>query len=274
MPYASLHRLASDLYNGEPVEFTIGDYNAGFTTSFVDQLTATTEPVGMVVPSAPTACNKTTGGALNFEVPNASPNTPYVLGGSANSELFLSAVWIIDRLSHQGGLVANTTATQTTNLPTAALTRYTNGIGVMIGITIYSSFTLTTTISLTYTNQSGVNGRTSPAIAFSGNIGNFYVVPLQQGDTGVRSVESVTLAAASANVGNFGIMLFKPVCMLASPFRDRLLYVSNFINGNFVGGIPSITDNSCITALLRHPSTASTTTFSTSGYLTIGVSQT
>lgn len=274
MPYAQFDMLRADLNYGEPVDFTIGDYNASFTTSFVDQLVASSEPVGMTTPSTATACDKTTGGALNFGVPNASPNVPYLLGGTASSDLFLTATWIIDRLSHQGGLVGNTTAAQTTNLPTAALTRYTNGVGVMIGLTIYTAFTLTTTITLSYTNQSGVSGRTSPAITFVGNTGNFYVVPLQQGDTGVLSVQSVTLAAASANVGNFGVMLFKPVCMFASPFKDRILYDSNFINGNFLGGIPSISDNSCLTALLRHSSTVATATYSVNGYMTIGVSQT
>ena len=46
---------------------------------------------------------------------------------------------IADRLSHQGGLSGTVTTAQTTNLGTAALTRYTSGIGVMAGLEIRRS---------------------------------------------------------------------------------------------------------------------------------------
>jgi hypothetical protein len=37
------------------------------------------------------------------------------------------------------------------------------------------------------------------------------LLPLQQGDSGVRAVASVTAAASTGTVGNFGVTLFKPL---------------------------------------------------------------
>ena len=74
---------------------------------------------------------------------------------------------LCDRLSHQGGLSGTTTGAQTTNLPTAALTRYTSGVDVFLGVEIYSAVGTTgTTITASYTNQAGTSGQTSTATVF------------------------------------------------------------------------------------------------------------
>lgn len=126
---------------------------------------------------------------------------------------------LIDRLSHQGGLDATVTSAQTTNLPTAALTRYTNGVGVMMGIEIYTTVGVTaTTITVSYTNDAGTAGQTSPATVFGGS--NFregqrlIPIPLALGDVGVRAVANVTVLASTTTAGNFGIVLFKPIAFL------------------------------------------------------------
>ena len=74
---------------------------------------------------------------------------------------------MIDLLNISGGLSGTVTTPQTTNLPTAALTRYTSGEGVMAGIIIFSTVgTTSTTITISYTNQAGTSGRTSTATSF------------------------------------------------------------------------------------------------------------
>ena len=125
---------------------------------------------------------------------------------------------LFDRLSHQGDLPA-TTGTSTTNLPTAALTRYTSGEGVWIMAGRMTGTLGGTVVDITcsYTNQAGTAGRTSGIIK---NIageeqGLFQVFPLQQGDTGARSVESVTLSAqANAGTHAWGISLIKPLLIM------------------------------------------------------------
>lgn len=128
---------------------------------------------------------------------------------------------ICDRLSHQGGLSGTVITAQTTNLPTAALTRFTTGVGVMIALEIYTAIgTTVTTVTVSYTNSAGVAGRTSIAQTFGGTnnreVARFIILPLQSGDVGARSVESVTLLASTVTVGNFGVTLIKPIMAIAS----------------------------------------------------------
>ncbi len=123
---------------------------------------------------------------------------------------------LCDRLSHQGGLSGTVTTAQTTNLPTAALTRYTSGVDVYCGLSIYTQVgTSPTTVTTSYTNQAGTASRTSTAVAFGGtgfrNSSRFVLIPPAAGDTGFRSVESVTVAATTSTAGAFGVTLYKPL---------------------------------------------------------------
>lgn len=215
-------------------------------------------PDTLAAPSAPTACNKNTIGALNSQINNSSgSNKLYSIGGSISDINGEQAGYIlIDRLSHQGGLLTNTSSAQTTNLPTAALTRYTDGVGVMMGLSIYVNFTINyiTTVTVNYTNQAGTNNRVSPSRTFvTSNIDNkrgaFFLIPLQDGDYGVRSVQSVTLSTAGASATpNFGVVLFKPLAVLGRN-NIRTIGQGNFIDGNFLGGIPEVLDDACLNVL-------------------------
>lgn len=169
--------------------------------------------------------------------------------GDANT----TNLMLIDRLSHQGGLSGTSTAAQTTNLPTAALTRYTSGEGVVACLEIYGYLGATATLaSVSYTNSAGTSGRTSKQVAI-GLVENtperMLILPLQDGDTGVRSVESVTLLASTGTVGNFGVTLFKPLLVLPNiagtkPLQD---YWSAVNGGGFY--FPEIQSNACLQLL-------------------------
>lgn len=120
---------------------------------------------------------------------------------------------LIDRLSHQGGLSGTVTTAQTTNLPTAALTRYTSGVGVYAALEVYTAVGATDALwTVSYTNQAGTAGRTASWLMADTPGGNsFHPIPLVGSDTGVRSVESVTLTPSTGTAGNFGVTLFKPL---------------------------------------------------------------
>lgn len=106
---------------------------------------------------------------------------------------------------------------------TLTLPRYTDGAGVQMMAVTISSRTGGQTFSVNYTNSAGVSGRTSStvtqntaaasgsittsALATAGGAGPF--IPLQAGDSGVRSVESVTMNGA--DTGFFAIVLVKPL---------------------------------------------------------------
>ena len=155
---------------------------------------------------------------------------------------------LCDRLSHQGGLSGTTTGEQTTNLPTATLTRYTDGVGVMIGIEIYTVIgTTSTNVVARYTNQAGTGSRTTQAVSI-GNTGfregnRLILLPLQDGDYGVQSVEGVTLAASTGTAGNFGVTLFRPLFPLG--YCDAAIpYVLDGPLG--CGMLPKVVNDACL----------------------------
>lgn len=203
-------------------------------------------------PTSPVTCDKTNPGAINAQLANYSPNSAYVLGGRFTNGLTRGTYILIDRLCHQGGLDGTLTTTQTTNLPTAALTRYTNGVGVMAAVVIYTAIGATaSTFTVSYTNQAGVAGQTSIAHIIGSSTynagGRFIPIPLANGDSGVRSVESITLSATTGTAGNFGIVLFRPIAMFAIETLNPV--VSDLISGCAAGGLEPINDNACLSLL-------------------------
>lgn len=109
---------------------------------------------------------------------------------------------------------------------TATLPRYADGEGVQMMAVSVAGRTGGQSFSVSYTNSAGVPGRTTGlvvqnSVSVNGSIvtsdranagarGPF--LPLQAGDTGVRSVESVTMAGA--DVGLFALVLVKPLAQL------------------------------------------------------------
>ena len=214
-------------------------------------------------PAIPTqaACTRDTAGAINATIPNGADGilsllgARVALGGSQAGTLLL-----VDRLAHTGDLDGTLDTAQTTNLPTPALTRYESGEGVMMALTIYTAIGATaTTVTVSYTNSAGVAGRTSPAITIGGtgfNAANrCLLIPLQAGDAGV---ESVTLAATTGTIGSFGVTLFRPLAAIPVNQIDPL--ACDIVSGNFVGGIPEVLDDACITAMGWFTGTSALTT--------------
>lgn len=154
---------------------------------------------------------------------------------------------MVDMLCIQGGLVFNTTSAQTTNLPTPALpTRATGGAGVWIAMNVYEGTGSTDfTITASYTNQAGTAGRSAQFDVFATPTdGTFIILPLQAGDTGVRSVESVTLSATNSTAGAFGIMLFRPL-FLTPP-------IVGSVDFTHLAGWNTPIDDEAVLAFLHH----------------------
>jgi hypothetical protein len=161
---------------------------------------------------------------------------------------------MIDLLNISGNMNATLATPQTTGLPTAALTRYTSGEGVMAGIVIFTQIGNTiTTVTVSYTNQAGTSGRTSTATSFGqtafreNNI--FIPIPLQAGDTGVRSIESVTLAASTGTAGNFGVCLYKPLAMISFEDITGQAPLDAVSSNCIIGSLCEIHPDACLTFL-------------------------
>lgn len=219
-------------------------------------LWTTAPPVGTAPTTAVAPTNATTG---SLGQQDSTTGTLGIVGARFNT-LSAGLYLIADRLSHQGGLSGTTITAQTTNLSTAALTRYTSGEGVMIGLTIYTQIGTTgTTVSCSYTNSSGTAGRTSPLVVFGGTgfreASRLILLPLQAGDTGVQSVQSVTVTATTGTAGNFGVTLFKPIyAMLMDQVNG--VAVIDFVTGYSGGGIPEVVDGACLFAIAISTSTS------------------
>ncbi len=170
-------------------------------------------------------------------------------GGNSGVCLILA-----DILNQSGGLNGTLTTEQTTNLPTAALTRCTSGEGVMAGLLITTTLGSTgTTFTVRYTNQAGTSGQISTATAIGGSgfreAGAILPVPLAAGDTGVRSVEGVTLAASTTTAGAFGVVLFKPLAMIALNNFEGAHVVDAVSSGGFIGALAQAEPGACISLL-------------------------
>jgi hypothetical protein len=154
----------------------------------------------------------TTQGALGQSTPTG---TQYLGGLSIGANVAGIGTWY-DRLADISGLNATTTTAQ--NTTSLAVTRYTGAesVGNEIWIEIYTIIgTTATTITVSYTNQAGTSGRTSQAVVFGGTgrreATRMIRVPLANGDTGVRSVESVTVLATTGTAGDFGVTIVRPI---------------------------------------------------------------
>lgn len=172
-------------------------------------------PLPGTAPTTGVAPTDATVGAIGADILANMSMTKRILGANLSSNQAGTFI-LCDRLSHQGGLLGTTTGVNTTNLPTAALTRYTGGAGVMMGLSVYTILGSTaTTITVSYTNQAGTAGRTTPVMPWGGTgyreVSRFQIMPLQAGDTGVRSVENVNMVATTGTGNAYGVVLFKPL---------------------------------------------------------------
>lgn len=128
---------------------------------------------------------------------------------------------------------------------TVTLPRYTDGKGVQMMAVTISSRTGGQSFFVTYTNQDGVAGRISRTVTQNASAAPSTIttaaasssfspqspyIPLQDGDSGVRSVESVTMLGA--DTGFFAIVLVKPLAQtvirgIDAPYdKDMLLFAN------------------------------------------------
>lgn len=159
-----------------------------------------------------------------MRVPNAVGGANYVTEwGGASSQPGMT--YLFDILWVNSGAVVTTLTAQTIGSPTLPardLNGTTNGEGCRVGLLITTATTnaaAITNITLSYTNSDGVAGRTATMANFpaTGVIGTTVWFQLQAGDTGVRSVQSITLGTSlvagaisvfiARAVANFGVIV-------------------------------------------------------------------
>lgn len=166
-----------------------------------------------------------------FNVPNVSPMKQFVksitvmsAASSATATTNQNQRMVLcDYLLYYPFVDTDAVGEQQDMVQTVSLPRYTDGKGVMMMAVAQSAASTVGTFTVSYTNQDGTAGRTSAvtytkAVAGGGALvssttnavsGSQPFIQLQAGDSGVRSVESVTFSAAGG--GLMAIVLVKPL---------------------------------------------------------------
>lgn len=196
---------------------------------------ASTPPTG--AGEAPT---RATAGAIGAWTNSAGSDVARLAGLNLTSD-DLGVYTLYDRLVHTSGLNGTTITAQTIN--SSALTRYTSGVGVEAWLEIYAALGITSrTATISYTNQDGTAGRSGSCLTgTSAPVGRMIPFSLQAGDTGVRSIETLTLSASTGTAGDFGVTLLKRLADI--PASSTTTYLPR---DAFDLGLPEIVDDACL----------------------------
>ena len=149
------------------------------------------------------------------------------------------------------GIVA--TAQAVTSFPT--LTRPdANGTGLEIWIECYTATGATAAnITVQYTNSDGVAGRSTVPTAHIPSMpaNRMYRVPLQAGDTGVKSIQSVTLSGTTG-AGSFGVTLLRKIAVTGTAIANVPV-----VNDFAALGMPLVQSGTALNAIHQATTTSS-----------------
>jgi hypothetical protein len=185
---------------------------------------------------------------------SSSANTPY-LGRLGATFSTAGTLHIYDLLWACSGLVGNVATAQTLTGFAGMPTRNSTALGAEIWIGCSSAIGATAhNVTVQYTNQSGTSGRNTVSTAGIASMpaNRMYQVPLQSGDTGIQSVQGLTLSASSGTAGNLWIMVLDRIASISAPVTN----VAN-VSDAFALGFPQISDNSCLAFVHQATTTSS-----------------
>ena len=197
-------------------------------------------------------CTSATTGAMPYGNPTA-PATMHLLDWwvwTWTSSFGAGHLILVDRIAdcqiahnEASGNFTGLDATSRLNAATAP------GSGAMIWLEVTSGLSAgSNTLNFTYTNQLGTGSRVTPnfstvasTAAQKNPCGSVLWLPLQSGDTGVRSIESVTLVGGTAT-GNINVCLVRPLATL--PVGDSQLVAEDF--SRRLPNLERLFDSSCL----------------------------
>lgn len=195
---------------------------------------------------------KDTAGAIPFTNP------------AVGKQLFLARFFVVgatvgtlvlyDRLWANSGFNGTLATPQTIATPPVLTRPDALGDDVELWMEVYANLGATgITATASYTNQAGESGRSATAtVPASMNAWRMVQFGLQAGDTGVRTVASVTLSATTGTAGDFGLVLLRRVAELGMPTANI-----GVDRDAFALGMPRVFADACL-AMMVHASTTNT----------------
>ena len=218
-------------------------------------------------PGAAAANGLAIGGAALTSYAGQIPFTNPVSGNTYLARLTASATTagklvLIDRLWHNDSIAETTTTGQvvtSATLPARDRNGSTNGEGVNVAIEVSVATTnagAVTNTTLTYTNSTNTGGtKTATITSFPATAvaGTFVPFQLAAGDTGVRSLGTLTLGTSYGG-GTIHLVMYRVIAELPITTAN----VGNQIDA-FTGGFPRLYDNSVLQLLWLPTGTGATT---------------
>ena len=221
-------------------------------------------------------CDETTGnGTQIFGIPhkgNVASDTKHLINAMAMTPgLVPGLLMLVDLQGYYPGISLNSATAQTlVGTPTL---RYANGAGVRAFLAITTAAGATAhNVNISYTNQAGTAGKVLPVtvgctasaiqshITHSGTAANNYgpFLPMASGDSGIQSVQSVTVSAASG-AGVAALCLARPLMTLPLPAAS-VAVERDLVNQ--LPSLPRVMDGACLVWLYyAGAATAASTNF-------------
>ena len=214
----------------------------------------------------------TSAGGVRYQNALASSQM-YLMGAgmSPGASTCTGTAYLVDRIAdcaiaHAEATGSFTGLTATSRLPAAA----TNAEGCQIWVYVTSALSAASNVfTLTYTNQAGTGSKTTPNITTvasavanrSVNLNMF--VELAAGDTGVRSIDSIT-AVSGAGTGTICVALVRVLARINIPL------INTVIERNYYADMPgwkSLYDDTCFDWILTPSGAAANGTLMTGNIL-------
>jgi hypothetical protein len=203
-------------------------------------------PGAAAAPTSALGGDTLTSYAGQLPMPTYASNTHLMKMSAASSQGAASIVMLCDRLWHNASITSTQTTAHTINSSAWGardMNGSTNGEGVLIGIevsTATSNGGAITNTTMGYTNSGGTDTRTAtiPTFPATAGAGTFVPFALQAGDTGVRSIQSLTLGT-SYGTGVIHLVAYRVIGMLSGLF-NTMSGMQDFIQCGF----PRIYDDS------------------------------
>lgn len=193
-----------------------------------------------------------TQGALNVGPTSVTPDIKHLLNLKAQSPtatLVPTTMYLVDFLLYYPSCVVTGTATTLNN--TATLPRYTDGAGVSAFIAVQTTLGATQPVlTLSYTDQDGNTGNTALAMTSpvaSAQLSTLFLnngspfLPLAGADTGVRKIDSYTLATGTT--GTVAMVLCKVLAEIDVYAINTGVRVDHLA---MVPSLPKIEDGACL----------------------------
>ncbi len=248
MAFTTLAGVTAAVGSAQKLTFMKTVANAGISTGtpvFVSAWTVAGLPGQGVAPSS----------GLAGDVPTDATTGSFPFTNPTSGDLYLARMHVrdsfaghsyqyltvYDRLWHNSGIGVTTLTAQTVN--SVALTRpNSNGDTAELWWEVYATMgSGTPTWTASYTNSAGTSGRTatSSVMATTNPVGRTGPFNLDSGDTGVRSVQSVTISATHTS-GTQGLVIRRPVTSIRQ-FSYKTLRVDPLTLG-----LPRISNDACL----------------------------